>query len=103
MYTEAAEVTNDIDRPEPEEEYADALPSEYRMVNVLPDGPTVVEREVEAGTGWGELAEFTVENAAFDWAQELSEELVRDDLRVVYDWDVNEWLVEAEIDAEADD
>lgn len=97
-YETAAELTNKADWTEPEEDIHDDLPSTHRMASVLPDGPTLIEREVSSGAAWVEMAEFTHPNASFDWAEELADSLSGiDEYRVVFDWShgtSGAWLLE---------
>ena len=100
-YETAAELTNKPDWTEPEEDIHNDLPDGHRMVSVLHDGGTLIEREVSSGDAWAEMAEFTHPNASFEWAEELAEGLAGEDAyRVVFDWShgaSGAWLLEVRV------
>jgi len=77
-----------------------SMPSGHRLVQVLPDGPLLIEEEYEYG--WAELAIFDGQYGKDGAATQFAKRLRGADYRVVYDYNRSngEFLLEREVDAE---
>jgi len=98
-FDHAATVDTETGIEEIEEKIRQDIPDDFRLVTILPDGGTVIERVYEDGK-WEPIATFDHPNAAPEDAENFAEAL-GGGYRVVYDWAKNgtgEWMIEIEVD-----
>lgn len=92
-YEEVAQL--DTEHPEPEEEYRDELPGDYRIVSRFDGEGACIEKDWgNDDTGWHRLAEITEPNAPHEVVEELNEAFDTASVRAIFDWTNDGFLIE---------